>query len=182
MAAMASTRSDESLYEQLLGGDMRAFDVLYERYERPLFGFIRQYVEDTAQAEEIFHEAFLAVLRERRKRRAITSFKAWIYRVTRNLCLNRIRQRDRAARAISRLAELPARETDDPASSLASVEVEEALRLAVARLPEHLRELFALRATGMSYESLAETLGIPLGTVKSRVNSMLNRLREEMST
>lgn len=174
--------SDESLYEQLLAGDMRAFDVLYERYERPLFGFIRQYVADTAQAEEIFHEAFVAVLRERRKRQAISSFKAWLYRVTRNLCLNRIRERDRAARAISRLAENPPREAEGPADSLVRAEVEEELRRAVARLPEHLRELYVLRATGMSYEVLAETLGVPLGTVKSRVNSMLNKLREEMST
>jgi len=175
-------RSDESLYEQLLAGDMDAFDVLYERYERPLFGFIRRYVADTAQAEEIFHEAFLAVLHERRKRHSITSFKAWLYRVTRNLCLNRLRSHDRAARAAARLTEHPAAEEQGPEAALARVEIEEALRRAVARLPRQMSELYALRASGMSYEGLAEALDIPVGTVKSRVNSMLNRLRKEMST
>lgn len=174
--------SDESLYERLLDGEMRAFDALYERYERPLFGFIRRYVADTAQAEEIFHEAFLAVLRERRKRPSLTSFRPWLYRVTRNLCLNRLRSEDRAAKALCRLTDHSPAEAEGPEASLARVEVEEALRRAVARLPDHLRELYALRAAGMSYESLAEALDIPVGTVKSRVSTMLGRLREEMST
>ncbi len=173
--------SDESLYVRLLDGDMSAFDALYARYERPLFGFIRRFVTDAAQAEEIFHEAFLAVLREGRKQRTVTSFRPWLYRVTRNLCLNQLRSRDRASRAMAELAAHPAPGSDRPDTRLAHVETERALDRAVAHLPDELGELYAMRASGMSYESVAELLGIPLGTVKSRMNRMLARLREEMS-
>ena len=69
--------SDEALYEQLLGGDMRAFDLLYERYNRPLFGFIRRYVADSAQAEEIFHEAFIALLKEVQQGGTLTNETAY---------------------------------------------------------------------------------------------------------
>lgn len=174
--------SDEALYERLLDRDMGAFDALYQRYERPLFGFIRHHVADAAEAEEIFHEAFLAVLRERRRGRAVTRFKPWLYRVTRNLCLNRLRGHERARRAIARLAEEPEPAGERPDAALADAEAAEALRAAVARLPAHLGEVYTMRAAGMSYEGLAEVLDIPIGTVKSRVSTMLKRLREEMNT
>lgn len=174
--------SDEALYERLLGGDMTAFDALYERYERPLFGFIQRYVGDHARAEELFHEAFLAVLREGKRRQAIATFRPWIYRVARNLCLNRRRSDGRAAAAMAALASQPHDDVDGPASSLERTELAAALQRAVSQLPPELGELYAMRATGMSYDSVAEVLGIPLGTVKSRMNTMLRRLREEMSS
>lgn len=173
--------SDESLYERLVGGDMRAFDELYRRYEGPLFGFINRYLADPAEAEELFQEAFLAVLRQRSEARALVSFRAWIYRVARNLCLNRLRSQGRAARALDTVAHSPPEEGDGPESSLVRADAAAALERAVSQLPEHLAELYALRARGMSYEGVAEVLGIPVGTVKSRMSSMLRSLREEMS-
>lgn len=160
---------------------MSAFDALYRRYERPLFGFIKRYLADSAQAEEIFQEAFLAVLRERNNAASLQSFKAWLYRVARNLCLNRLRSHDRAARALGAVAHSPPPAGDGPESSLIHADTTAALRRAVARLPGHLAELYALRASGMSYENLAEVLGIPIGTVKSRMNALLRSLREEMN-
>jgi RNA polymerase sigma-70 factor (ECF subfamily) len=174
--------SDESLYERLVGGDMTAFDQLYRRYEGPLFGFINRYLADGAEAEEVFQEAFLALLRQRSEARELVSFRAWIYRVARNLCLNRLRSRNRAARALDTVAHSPPDEGDGPASVLARADTAEALARAVSRLPDHLAELYALRARGMSYEGVAEVLGIPIGTVKSRMSSMLRSLREEMSS
>lgn len=174
--------SDEALYEQLLGGNLRAFDALYERYERPLFAFIRSYVRDRAQAEEIFHEAFLVVLRERVQGQITASFKAWLYRVARNLCLNRLRSDGRATRALAAFGEQIPERSDTPDAALARAESHESLRAAVARLPVQLRELYTMRAEGMSYEALADVLGVPVGTVKSRMNAMLTKLREELSS
>jgi RNA polymerase sigma-70 factor (ECF subfamily) len=88
-----SNETDEALYARWIGGDLRAFDALYARHERPLFGFVRAFVRDQAEAEDVLHEAFMSVLRERR--RDIRSFRAWMYEVTRHLCLNRARSKKR---------------------------------------------------------------------------------------
>jgi DNA-directed RNA polymerase specialized sigma24 family protein len=90
--------SDEALHERLLRGDLGAFDALYERHERPLFGFILHHLTDRHEAEDVLHDAFLAVLREREADRAVSCFRAWIYQIARNLRLNRQRSNRRAAR------------------------------------------------------------------------------------
>ncbi len=69
---------DEVLCQQLVGGDLEALDVLYERYQRRLFGFIVGQLGDRQDAEDVLHDSFVAVLRERRDgRRAPTCFRAW---------------------------------------------------------------------------------------------------------
>lgn len=173
--------SDEALFEQLQAGEMAAFDLLYRRYERPLFGFIRHYTTDAAEAEEIFHDAFMALL-DAREGRALESFRAWIYRVARNRCLKRLRKRSRHARAIEKVRALPASVAPDPETSHLHGETAAALAQALERLPPHLAEVYALRARGMSYEESAQVLGIPIGTVRSRIHAMIGRLREEMAT
>jgi RNA polymerase sigma-70 factor, ECF subfamily len=175
--------SDEALFERLIAGDMRAFDQLYDRFERPLFGFIRVQLGDAAEAEDVLHEAFMAVLRERAARKEVRSFRAWLFQVARNLCLNRVRSRKRAGRALD--AATPA-ETMGGAPLPAEQAIEqrqqaEKLQRAVARLPEALAEVYRLRASGMSHDEVALVLSIPVGTVKSRVHEMVKRLREEIS-
>jgi RNA polymerase sigma-70 factor (ECF subfamily) len=173
--------SDEALFERLLQGELGAFDALYERHERHLFGFIlRQLDGDRAEAEDVMHDAFLAVLRERAHGGGVSCFRAWLYQVARNLCLNRARARQRAGRAVASLAHAPRLPAAPPGRALEEREVSESLHAAVARLPAALAELYQLRAGGLSYEELAETLALPVGTVKSRMHEMVSRLREEM--
>ncbi len=169
--------TDEALYQRWAAGDMRAFDALYARFERPLFGFVRAYIRDASEAEDVLHEAFMAVLRERRK--DIRSFRAWIYEVTRHLCLNRVRSRKRAARAAAN-AEPDASQLG-PDEQLEERRRAATLERAVSRLPESFAEVYRLRAAGMSYEEVAEILEIPVGTVKSRIHDMVIRLKEEVS-
>lgn len=171
--------SDEALYQRWIAGDMRAFDAIYARYERPLFGFARVYVRDPSEAEDVLHEAFMAVLRERAP--AMRSFRAWLFTVTRNLCLNRARSRKRHAGHVA-LVELG--EIHDAAPS-AEAQLEAAQRAvilerAVSRLPETYAELYRLRATGFSYDEVAEMLNVPLGTIKSRMHEMVARLKSEV--
>jgi len=176
--------SDEAVWRRLRGGDITAFDVLYERYERPLFGFIRAQTRDTLEAEDLFHDAFLAVLRADDASTPLVSFRAWLFQVARHLCMNRSRSRKREGRAFDEVAR-------DGAALLASPppgeelllrrERAESLRSAVERLPLALGEVYRLRASGMSYEEVACVLEIPVGTVKSRMNDLVKRLREEMA-
>lgn len=173
-------RSDEALYESLLRGDLDAFDALYARYARPLFGFVRRHLADAHEAEDVLHETFMALLRERDAGRSAVSLRAWLYQVARNLCLNRLRARRRSARALEAAAPSPS-PAEHPDHALEARQTGEQLRAAVARLPVALAEVYTLRAGGMSYEELAEVLAIPHGTVKSRIHEMVSRLREEMS-
>jgi RNA polymerase sigma-70 factor, ECF subfamily len=169
--------SDETLYARLVGGDLTAFDRLYERYERPLHGFLCAQLGDRQEAEDVFHEAFMAVLRARDQRAKVRSFRAWLFQVARNLCLNRVRSRKRADRALHGLAHEPAAPALDEA---AAGQGAAALQAAVQRLPSPLGEVYQLRAGGLSYEECASVLDVPIGTVKSRIHEMVRRLREEM--
>jgi RNA polymerase sigma-70 factor (ECF subfamily) len=156
--------SDEALYRRLHGGDMLAFDTLYERYERRLFGFILRMLRNRQDAEDVFHEALLNVLRSREVRFDQGNFCAWIYRIARNLCLNHLRSGQRSQRARAQLV------TPPPMPS------------AEERLPETLAEVYHLRSSGLSYEEMATVLKVPLGTVKSRMHQMTNQLQQEVDT
>ncbi len=169
------TPSDEALYERLKDGDLSAFDLLYARYERRLFGFVFRWLGDHAEAEDVFHEAFLEVLRGKRADFARGTFRAWIYQVSRNLCLNRTRSRERGERAALREGSAVIAPPDTGRD-----EAERALEAAVGKLPLSLSEVWHLRSSGLSYEEMAEVVGAPLGTIKSRLHEAVARLKKEM--
>ena len=159
---------------------MAAFDVLYGRYERRLFGFIRGYLHARSDAEEVFHDAFLQVLRSREVR-----FET---RIVRGLDLQ-----GRAQPGAQPPAQQPAgqRRRDPVPARRAPARADEALEAgerasavarAVAALPPGLAEVYRLRMSGMSYEEIAFTLEIPLGTVKSRTHEMVARLKTGVVT
>jgi RNA polymerase sigma-70 factor, ECF subfamily len=174
-------RSDEALYRRLLAGELGAFDALHARHARPLLGFIRAQLDgEVAEAEDVLHEVFLAVLKEKEAGRAALSLKAWLFQVARHLCLNRrrsARRRDAAVQAVATPppGPLPADQALDGRQRAHRVEA------AVGRLPEHLGALYRLRASGLSYQELATVLGIPEGTVKSRLHELVRQLQEDVT-
>ena len=178
--AAAPLDSDETLYHRLRrDGDMAAFDQLYQRHERRLFGFLRGLLPERADAEEVFHDAFLQVLASREVSFARGSFAAWLYKIARNLALNRLRSGRRAVKAS---AALP---VGDPVAT-AEEQLEartqgQALARAVGELPPVLAEVYRLRVGGMSYEEIAFALEVPLGTVKSRMHELCDRLKSGVS-
>ena len=168
--------TDEALYQRVKQrGDMRAFDMLYERYERRLFGFILRYLPVRADAEEVLHDTFLRILRSREVRFDRGSFGAWLYKIAKNLCLNRLRS---TGRAEAKVEAAPEPQPPPSAEDLyVAREAEEAVVRAVAELPVSLAEVYHLRAAGMSYEEISFALELPLGTVKSRIHEMIVRLK-----
>jgi RNA polymerase sigma-70 factor (ECF subfamily) len=171
--------TDEALHGRVREGDMRAFDLLYARYESRLFGFLLGMLKNRADAEDVFHVAFMRTL----ERSTVTldhegAFRCWLYRVARNAALNHQRSDRRGARAIAQIPESDAPPRAD--EELGERELLHALDGAVERLPESLSEVFHLRSSGLSYEEIADVLEIPVGTLKSRMNQMVTQLREEL--
>ena len=179
LLAFPDDSSDEELYHRVRRGDLLAFDLLYGRYEQRLFGFICKLVHNHHDAEDLFHEAFVSVLRSREVNFDRGSFCGWLYRVARNQCLNHLRSGRRQSQLQYRV-ELPCA----PPSAETSVgdrQRAELLQQAVTMLPPLLAEIYHLRSAGLSYEEMAEVLHIPLGTVKSRMNQMTQRLRDDLA-
>ena len=174
-------QSDAALLEALLAGDVRAFDALYLRHARHLFGFVRGHLRDAAEAEDVLHDTFMALLRDRSAARSAMNLRAWLFQVARNLCLNRQRTARRSDHAVARLAQTPADTAEPAEQALERRQKHEALNDAVRRMPEALASLFRLRAGGLSYEEMARVLAVPLGTVKSRMHQLVTQLREELS-
>jgi RNA polymerase sigma-70 factor (ECF subfamily) len=170
--------SDERLYERVRRGDLSAFDELYARYESPLFGFLRATLGNRADAEDALHEAFLNTLKSREVAFDRGGFRSWLYRIARNVALNRRRSEARGAVARAHIPEVSA--TPTAHDRLEAREIAIALDVAVARLPPALAEVYRLRTSGLSYEEIADVLETPLGTVKSRMHEMVRQLREDM--
>jgi RNA polymerase sigma-70 factor (ECF subfamily) len=174
--------SDEALFARMRGGDMTAFDRLYERYEVRLFAYLRAMLGSRSDAEEIFHDAFLATLEAAPPELAEGGFRAWIYRIARNRALNHRRSAERHEKNVVAAARDAQREgtEGDAGHALEARQLDAALEGALRRLPAPLGELYHLRASGLSYEQIAGVIDVPLGTVKSRMHQMVHALREEL--
>lgn len=173
-------RSDEALYQQVHQGDLAAFDVLYERYERRLFSYLLRMTGSRVDAEDLMHEAFLSVLRSPEVDLYRATFCTWLYRIARNRRIDAAR-RDR----VDYLDPLePAFEiADDPQTDrvLDLQKREEVLRGAMESLPAEQLELVRLAFfDGLSHSEIAEKLSLPLGTVKSRIRLAFTRLRRQL--
>jgi RNA polymerase sigma-70 factor (ECF subfamily) len=174
--------SDERLLERLRAGDLGAFDRLYERYERPLYGFLLRLLRSPAEAEECFHDAFMALLRHRDGWVPYRpgSLRGWLYRAARNAALNRLRSRGRGRAAAALERAEPTYALPTPEERLCASEAARALAEAARRLPVDLAEVYQLRVAGLSLGEMAQALEVPIGTVKSRLSGAVSRLREEM--
>lgn len=173
-------KTDERLYTDLGSGQARAFAALYARYEKPLFGFVLGFVKNREDAEEIFHDAFHALIRAARTGdKTPEQVGSWLFTVARNLSLNRLRAR-RPVQALENTFAVVASESGAE-SRLVEQGRAEALATAVDKLPPQLGAVYRLRAGGASYEEMAKNLDVPLGTVKSRVNALVRKLKKDMS-
>jgi RNA polymerase sigma-70 factor (ECF subfamily) len=172
--------TDEELYAMVRIGNVRAFDQLYARYERRLFGFVLRLLNDRALAEEVFHDVLLSMLHGEEASFQEARFRAWLFRVARNACANRMRSKSRGEGALSRVT-LNEEAAASPEQRLVEEERAFALASAVRKLPEALKDVFHLRTSGLSYGEIADVLEVPLGTVKSRMNALVQQLQGEVS-
>ena len=175
MPAMATNEgSDGELIVRAGDGDRGAFEVLYRRFVRPVFALALRRLGDRGRAEDATQETFASVWRSASSYQAERGPGApWLYAVARNAIVDRIRGQVRAA------VQVPETHGSDPGpeeqaeSDWTAWQVQRAL----VELPETERHVLELAYWGgLSQSQIADFLGIPLGTVKTRTRSGLSRL------
>jgi len=170
--------SDETLARQTQGGDTDAFVTLVARYQRTVFNVAYRMLGNAQDAEDIAQEVFLRAYQSIWRFDPSRPFFSWLYRIAVNSCLT-ARTRPRAVALTDEVAaSLPA-PTPSPEQQVLRDERQAAVQAAVARLAEHERALVALRYDAdLSYDAIATTLGLPLGTVKTRLFRVRQRLAQ----
>lgn len=175
--------SDEQLMERVQGGEVEAFDALFERYRRRLFGFLFRRCDDVSGAEDLFQETWLRVIRARKRFDPQRRFSTWLFQIANNLCRDRARRLAVETRKSEALQErVRARSASAASRGTRSPELTRALpaelRRSLAALPDRLQEVLVLRYYhDRSEHEIAEIVGIPRGTVKSRLHTAVKTLR-----
>lgn len=186
--------ADTEMMLRVKRGDPRAFAELVERFVRPLASFFHRLGADAATAEDCAQDVFLKLFRTRAAYEPRAKFSTYLFSIARHHWIDVVRHRAAGPRTVSSDdhagddgrgsaagAGLTAPGTD-VAARAQSGEVGAAIRRAVAALSPEQREVFALvQQEGMRYQEIADLLGIPVGTVKSRVHAVMHTLRERLA-
>jgi RNA polymerase sigma factor (sigma-70 family) len=156
-------------------GDEAAFEELFRQFQADVYGWIVRIVRDRSAADDVLVEAFWRAYRGRAQFDPARSFGAWMRRIATNAALDHLRSVSRRRGWLQADDTLPAPRGPDR-------ETNDAIALAFRRLPPDLQAVAALALLEeQPYVEIADALGIPLGTVKSRVFRATRMLREELA-
>ena len=162
---------DEQTIERCKNGDVQAFHVVYQTYEKPLLGMSMRMLGQQADAEDAVQQCFLQLYRGIHKFRNDAKFSTYLYRIQMNVCLDLLRKKKHIQVVEIEETELL---TQDP-----DVVLQLHLKRAIDQLPEQQKACFVLFAVkDMKQEDIAEILGISQGTVKANIHHAKNRLRK----
>lgn len=170
--------ADLALVQRVKQGDRGAFDLLVAKYQHKILNLIMRYVKDPTEAMDVAQEAFLKAYRAVPSFRGDSAFYTWLYRIAINTAKNHlVAARRRPMNLEIELSESESfepfaalRDIDSPESLALTDEIADVINQAVEELPDELRTAILLREIeGMSYEEIAEAMGCPVGTVRSRI-------------
>ncbi len=181
-SAAVADLSDKQLVRRFSASeDLEAVQILFGRYESPVFGYLVRLLSNQHDAEDCLQETFSKALQALGRYREQNTFKSWLYRIAHNEAINVIRKRGKAVLSedpiqLSESADV----SDIPSVSDRLIEAEErrSLEVAIQKLPELEREVLLLRLkSDLSFKSIAEVTGCPLNTVLGRMHNAKKRLR-----
>jgi RNA polymerase sigma-70 factor (ECF subfamily) len=174
---------DLTLVTRVRQGDQRAFRLLVERYQRKVFSVALGMLKDKEEAMDVSQEAFVKVYKYLDHFKGDSSFYTWLYRITVNICIDVLRKKNalkgeqvefdetvKMDAAEANIGSLGSQLGTNPQKAALRRELADKINAALQEVPEKHRAILLLREVeGMSYEDLARTLGIPKGTVMSRL-------------
>lgn len=193
-AASRSEISDEQLIDRYRAGEDQAFEALVRRYRAELFHFLVRFAGGRAAAEDVFQETFLQVHQSIETFDTRRRFKPWLFTIAANKARDYLRRRARRPAAPlsapvggeeegQTFVDLMEADLPLPEQTAEDAETSERVRQAIEQLPDHLREILLLAYfQKFSYAQISEVLGIPLGTVKSRLHAAVANFAEKWKT
>ena len=185
---MSERDVDAKLVARVQAGDKAAFDLLVLKYQRKILRLLSRMLRDQSEIEDVMQEAFITAYRALPQFRGDSAFYTWLYRIAINTARNWMASQSRRPSSPS-LHQSEDGETFDeidnltdnntPESLLASREIAASVNETIQALPAELRTAIVLREIeGLSYEEIAQAMGCPIGTVRSRIF----RAREAIAT
>jgi RNA polymerase sigma-70 factor (ECF subfamily) len=179
--------TDEELVSRSMGGDPESFNQLIRRWERPIYALAYRTIGREDDARDVVQETFLRAFRGLSGFKGQAKFSSWLYRITLNLCRDWMRRQRRTPVIATPdgvdLVEL-AGESDTVETADAAVARKDLSRMvarAMVALPEEQRAAIVLKEYhGLTFQEIADLLGCPLSTVKTRLYQGLGVLRKEL--
>ncbi len=187
--------SDEELLNRLRNGQREVFGTLVRRYQRELYGYLRRYIGDADLADDVFQATFLQVYLKIGQYEPGRTARPWIYTIATHQAIDAMRRVGRQSMVsleqtaceggngeVRSMIEMLESRESGPVDQVQSAERREMVRACVDKLPEFLRQVVVLAYyQGLKYREVAEILGVPVGTVKSRLHTALLKLHEAWS-
>lgn len=177
---------DVQLMQSFQAGKASAFDELLRRHFRKVMNFIFRYVHDVALAEDLTQDVFIRIYQSAPRYEPRAKFQTWMFTIARNIALNALRQNKRYVQSMNqgidtqdgeRFGQWADTRMASPSEALLQKEKSDLIQAILDQLPENQREaVFLRRYENMSYEDIAQTLGVTVSAVKS----LLNRARETL--
>ena len=174
---MTASDTDQQLVQRAQRGDLRAFDLLVLKYQGRIAALISRYVSDAGEVEDVTQEAFIKAYRALGKFRGDSAFYTWLYRIAANAAKNHLVAKGRRPGADATIEDAEGydeggllSESASPEALAMGKELAEVVESALNELPDELKAALMLREfDGLSYDDIADVLGCPVGTVRSRI-------------
>lgn len=176
------TYSDTNIVPQIIEGNEKAFENLFQSHYANLCGYAVKYVWELEQAEEIVQDLFFNIWNKRSNLQITSSIESYLFRAVRNACLNYLKHlkvRDNYATDVKESVN-PGRDQDN--NSVEVLELQDKIEEAIEALPPERKKIFLLsRHEELKYKEIAEQLGISVKTVEAQMGKALKYLRESLS-
>lgn len=179
---------DSALIQRSRDGDPRAFEGLVRRYQDRLYGSLVHLLGSTHDALDVAQETFLLAYQNLSSFRGNSAFYSWLFRIAYNAAISYRRRQKRPLPSLDLAREQNGfdprdhRSAVDPAHDMIAEERRQLVHSALAELADEFREVLVLKELeGLPYEEIAEIVGCPIGTVRSRIHRARSELREKLA-
>ncbi len=176
--------TDAQLIEKFLSGDISSFNTLVWRWEKPIFNFVYRFLGDAETSKDITQKVFIRLYKNLSKLKDQTKFSSWIYQIAANLCRDELKSLKRKRTlSIESINEAHNDLIEDlnyqPDEEVNQLQLRSLINDALQSIPEEQRIVIIMKEyQGLKFIEIAEALGEPLNTVKSRMYYGLNALRK----